>query len=177
MITQYLNKKPVIPPSVFVAPGAVLIGDVELGEECTVWFNAVIRGDVNYIRIGSRTNIQDAAVLHVTLNKHPLILGDEITVGHGAILHGCTVHNRVLIGLGARVLDRAVVRSNSIVAAGALVKEGFEVPERTLVAGVPAKPIRDLTDDEVKKIERSANNYIEYAKTYRRLNLFNPQGR
>lgn len=169
MISSYLSKVPVIPASVFVAPGAHIIGDVEIGEDCSVWFNTVIRGDVYYIRIGSRTNIQDGAILHVTLNKHPVIMGDEITIGHGAILHGCTVHDRVLIGMGAKVLDRAVIRSNSIIAAGALVKEGYEVPENTLMAGVPAKPVRPLTPDETEKIRRSANNYIEYAKTYRRL--------
>ncbi len=173
MISQYLSKKPVIPSSVFIAHGAVVVGDVEFGEDCTVWFNAVIRGDVNYVRIGNRTNIQDGAILHVTLNKHPLIMGSDITVGHGAILHGCTVHDHALIGLGARVLDRAVVRSNSIVAAGALVKEGFEVPEYTLVAGIPARVVRPLSDEEILKIERSANNYIEYARTYRSLNVSN----
>ncbi len=170
MISQYLKKKPVIPSSVFIAPGAYIIGDVELGEECSVWFNAVIRGDVNSIRIGKRTNLQDGAIIHVTLNTCPVVMGNEITVGHGAILHGCTVHDRVLIGMGAKVLDRAVIRSHCIIAAGALVTEGYEAPENTLVAGIPAKPIRSLTEEEIKKIERSANNYIEYAKTYRRLN-------
>jgi carbonic anhydrase/acetyltransferase-like protein (isoleucine patch superfamily) len=170
MISQYLTKKPVLPSSVFIAPGAYIIGDVEMGEECSVWFNAVIRGDVNAIRIGKRTNIQDGAIIHVTLNTCPVTMGDEITVGHGAILHGCTVHDRVLIGMGAKVLDRAVIHSHCIIAAGALVKEGYEVPENTLLAGIPAKPIRSLTVEEIEKIERSANHYIEYAKTYCRLN-------
>lgn len=170
MITQYLSKKPVVPASVFIAEGAKIIGDVELGEECSVWFNAVIRGDVNYIRIGHRTNIQDGAIIHVTLNKYPTIIADEVTIGHGAILHGCTVQKHVLIGMGAKVLDRAVVNRHCIIAAGALIREGQEVPEGTLMAGVPAKPIRKVTQEEIDQIQQSIKNYIQYAADYRALN-------
>jgi carbonic anhydrase/acetyltransferase-like protein (isoleucine patch superfamily) len=174
MITQFLEKLPLLPESVFVAPGARVIGDVEMGEECSVWFNAVVRGDVNYVRIGRRTNIQDGAIIHVTLNRNPTVIGDEVTIGHGAILHGCTIKDRVLIGMGAKVLDRAVVGRYSIIAAGAVVREGFEVPERTLMAGVPARPVREVNDEEMKKIEVSAQNYIHYVEDYRRLRLFDP---
>ncbi len=169
MITPYLSKKPVIPSSVFIAEGARILGDVELGEQCTVWFNAVIRGDVNAIRIGNRTNIQDGAIIHVTLNKYAAHIGSDVTIGHGAILHGCTVHDHVLIGMGAKVLDGAVVGPYAIIAAGALIREGYEVPEKTLMAGVPAKPVRSVTEEEMRKIERSAGIYIAYAECYRKL--------
>jgi carbonic anhydrase/acetyltransferase-like protein (isoleucine patch superfamily) len=171
MITQYLSKKPKIPSSVFMAKGAVVIGDVELGEECSVWFNAVIRGDVNYIRIGRRTNIQDGAIIHVTHEKYPTVIGDDVTIGHGAILHACTIKDRALIGMGAKVLDRAVIGSYSLIAAGAVITEGCEVPERTLMAGVPAKAIRQLTAEEMNKIEQSAQNYIRYAADYRQMKV------
>lgn len=170
MITQYLSKKPVIPASVFIAEGAKIVGDVELGEECSVWFNAVIRGDVNFIRIGRRTNIQDSAIIHVTLNKYPTIIADEVTIGHGAILHGCTIHEHVLIGMGAKVLDRAIVNKHCIIAAGALILEGYEVPEGTMMAGVPAKPVRKVTHEEIDQIKQSIRNYIQYAADYRALN-------
>lgn len=169
MIESYLNCRPVIPSSVFIAPGAKIIGDVVFGEESSVWFNAVIRGDVNTIRIGQRTNIQDGAIIHVTLNRCPTVIGDEVTIGHGALVHGCTIHDRVLVGLGAKILDRAVIHSDSIIAAGALVKEGLEIPSRTLMAGIPARPIRNLTEEEVMRISRSAQNYIAYAADYRRI--------
>jgi carbonic anhydrase/acetyltransferase-like protein (isoleucine patch superfamily) len=171
MIAQYLSKKPKIPSSVFIAKGAWIIGDVELGEECSIWFNAVIRGDVNYIRIGRRTNIQDGAIIHVTYEKYPTVIGDDVTIGHGAILHACTIKDRVLIGMGAKILDRAVIGSYALIAAGAVVTEGYEVPERTLMAGVPAKPVRLLREDEMTKIEQSAQNYIHYANDYRLLNV------
>lgn len=171
MIEQFLSKTPKIPSSVFVAPGAKIVGDVEIGEDCSIWFNAVLRGDVNLIRIGRRTNIQDGAIVHVTFKKNSTLIGHDVTVGHGAILHGCTVRDHVLIGMGAKVLDGAVVGRQVIVAAGAVVKEGYEVPERTLMAGVPAKPVRALTEDEIQSIEQSAERYIKYADTYRRLHI------
>lgn len=161
---------PNIHPSVYLCEGVRIIGDVEIGEGSSVWFNSVIRGDVNHIRIGRRTNIQDLAMLHVTHKYHPLILGDNITIGHSAVLHGATIHDTCLIGMGAKVLDRCVVNSYSFVAAGAVLREGYEVPEGTLVAGVPAKVIRELTELERQKIEESAQNYIDYVHRYRKQN-------
>lgn len=169
MITQYLEKRPLVPASVFIATGARIVGDVEFGEDCSVWFNAVVRGDVNYIRIGRRTNIQDGAIIHCTIHKYPTVIGDDVTIGHGAIVHGCTIKDRVLIGMGAKILDRSVIGCESIVAAGAVIREGFEVPEGTLMAGVPAKPIRSLTADERNRIAVYANNYIAYSNDYRKL--------
>jgi carbonic anhydrase/acetyltransferase-like protein (isoleucine patch superfamily) len=171
MIDSFLSKTPKIHPSVFVAPGTKIVGDVEVGEDSSIWFNAVLRGDVNFIRVGRRTNIQDGAIVHVTFKKHSTVIGHDVTVGHGAILHGCTVKDHVLIGMGAKVLDGAIVGRHSLVAAGAVVKEGFEVPEKTLVAGVPAKPIRTLTAEEINDIEQSAQRYIQYADTYRKLHI------
>lgn len=167
MISQYITKRPIIPESVFIAEGARIVGDVTLGEDCTVWFNAIVRGDVHSIRVGDRTNIQDGAIIHCTLNKYSVTIGSDVTIAHGAIVHGCTIHDHALIGMGAKVLDRAVVHSFSMIAAGAVVREGFEVPPRTLVAGVPAKTVRELTEEEVAMIRSIPANYIQYAKEYR----------
>jgi carbonic anhydrase/acetyltransferase-like protein (isoleucine patch superfamily) len=158
---------PRIHPSVFIASGARIIGDVEIGEAASVWFNVVIRGDVHFIRIGRRTNIQDLTMCHVTHKRHPLVIGDDVTVGHSAVLHGCTVEDRVLIGMGAKVLDRAVVGSNSLVGAGSVVREGFQVPEGTLVAGVPARVVRELNDDERAMVAQGAINYESYVARFR----------
>ncbi len=167
MILPYRGISPKIHDSVLIAEGAQIIGDVEIGRESSVWFNTVIRGDVNYIRIGERTNIQDGCVLHVTHQKYPLRIGSNVTIGHGAIVHAATVHDFCLIGMGAKVLDNAIVGPYALVAAGALVLENFVVPEGTLVAGVPARVKRRLTDDERRQIELSAQHYVEYVKTYR----------
>jgi carbonic anhydrase/acetyltransferase-like protein (isoleucine patch superfamily) len=158
---------PRIHPSVFIAPGARIIGDVEIGEASSVWFNVVIRGDVHFIRIGRRTNIQDLTMCHVTNKKHPLIVGDDVTVGHSAVLHGATLGDRILVGMGAIILDRAVVGNNALVAAGTLVREGFSVPEATLVAGVPGKIIRDLTEEEIVQVAQGAVNYEGYVARFR----------
>ena len=167
MIIPYRGITPKIHPSVFIAEGAQIIGDVEIGAESSVWFNTVIRGDVHYIRIGERTNIQDNCVLHVTHNTYPLVIGSDVTVGHGAILHAATIKDRCLIGMGAKVLDDATVGSYSFVAAGSLVLEHFEVPEGALVAGVPARVKRMLSEEERQQIVQSAQNYVGYVKTYR----------
>lgn len=167
-IITYNGITPSIHPSVFMTEGVRILGDVEVGEDCSVWYNTVIRGDVNYIRIGRRTNIQDLSMLHVNYKNCPLIIGENVTVGHSAILHGATIGNCVLIGMGAKILDRSVVGDYSLVAAGAVVREGFTVPEGTLVAGVPAKIVRDLTPDERAHLEESAANYIRYVAEYRR---------
>jgi len=167
MILTYKGIRPRIHPSVFVAEGAQIIGDVEIGEGSSVWFNTVIRGDVHYIKIGKRTNVQDNCVLHVTHETYPLIVGSGVTVGHGAILHAATIKDYCLIGMGAKVLDNSTVGSYSLVAAGSLVLEGFEVPEGVLVAGVPAKIKRKLTEEERQQIVQSAHNYVDYVKSYR----------
>ena len=166
-VIAYRGIKPRIHDSVYIAEGARIIGDVEIGDESSIWFNSVVRGDVHSIRIGSRTNIQDNCVLHVTHRKYPLHIGSNVTVGHNAVLHGCTVEDYCLIGMGAIVLDNATIHTRSLVAAGALVQEGFIVPEGSLVAGVPAKIKRPLTQVETEFLKRSAQNYVDYVKTYR----------
>jgi len=166
LIKPYKGVHPKIHPTVFVVETAVIIGDVEIGEYSSIWFNAVVRGDVHYIRIGDRTNIQDLCMLHVTKDTHPLILGNDITVGHSVTLHGCTIKDRCLIGMGTTILDGAVVGEDCIIGAGALVTEGAVIPPGTLAIGMPAKPKRDLTEKEIARIRQSAQNYIDYARTY-----------
>jgi carbonic anhydrase/acetyltransferase-like protein (isoleucine patch superfamily) len=166
LIIPYNGKTATIPSSVFVAEGAHIIGDVEIGEDSSIWFNVVMRGDINFIKIGEKTNIQDNCVLHVTHNN-PVRIGSSVTVGHGAVIHGATVGDFCLIGMGACVLDSARVGTFSLVAAGALVLEGFEVPSGSLVAGVPAKIRRNLTPQERENIIQSAQNYVKYAQPYR----------
>ncbi len=167
MIVSYKGVSPSIAPDVFVAPGAHIIGDVVIGAESSVWFNAVVRGDVQTVRIGERTNIQDGAVLHVTNETGPLQIGSEVTIGHAAIVHACTIRDTALIGMGAIVLDNAVINSYTLVAAGAVVRTGMVVPEGSLVAGVPAKIVRTLTDEEKRALKESADHYVEYARAYR----------
>ncbi|MCX7833272.1 MAG: gamma carbonic anhydrase family protein [Ignavibacteria bacterium] len=168
MIIPYLDKIPVIDDSVFIGHGSVIIGDVILEKDVSVWFNCVVRGDVNFIRVGERTNIQDGAILHVTYQKYPLIIGKDVSIGHGAIVHGCTVKDNVLIGMGALLLDNCIINSNSLVAAGALIKENFIVPEGARVGVILAKIIRDLTSDEISLIKQRAQNYIMYAKNFKK---------
>jgi carbonic anhydrase/acetyltransferase-like protein (isoleucine patch superfamily) len=167
VIRRYKGTSPKIDASAFIEDSAQIIGDVEIGRDSSVWFNAVIRGDVNFIRIGERTNIQDGCVLHVTKDTHPLILANDITVGHAVTLHGCTIKDRCLIGMGAIVLDGAEVGEDSIIGAGALVKEGMRVEPGTLVVGVPARVARKLSDEEKARIKRSALNYINYSADYK----------
>lgn len=157
---------PTIPPSCFVEETAVIIGDVVLGEESSVWFHAVVRGDVHYVRIGSRTNIQDLCMLHVTHDTHPLILGNDVTVGHNVVLHGCTIGDRVLVGMGAIVMDGAQIGEDSIIGAGALVTEDTIVPPKSLVLGTPARVKRSVTEAELAWIKESAANYVRYAGQY-----------
>ena len=166
MLLPYKGIMPRIYPSVFIEESAKVIGDVEIGEFSSIWFNAVVRGDVNYIRIGERTNVQDNSTLHVTKDLYPLIIGSDITIGHNVTLHGCIVKDRCLIGMGAIVLDNAEIGSDSIVGAGALVKEGMKVPPGSLVVGVPGKVVRQTTPEEKERIKSSALNYIGYAKDY-----------
>ena len=166
MIRTFQGIKPTIPQSCFIEETAVIIGDVVMGEECSAWFHAVIRGDVNYIRIGNRTNVQDLCMLHVTHDTHPLIIGDDVTIGHHVVLHGCTVQNRVLVGMGAIIMDGAVIGEDSVVGAGALVTEGTIVPPKSLILGSPAKVKRPVTEQELAWIRESAQNYIRYSRQY-----------
>ncbi len=166
MILPYKGTEPKIHSSVFVAEGAQVIGDVEIGEQSSVWFNTVIRGDVNHIRIGKRTNIQDGCVLHVARKTLPLIVGDEATVGHNVTLHACTLASRCLIGMGATVMDGAEVGEYSIVGAGALVTPGTKIPPRSLAVGSPARVKRELTEDEMRGIRESASNYVADQENY-----------
>jgi carbonic anhydrase/acetyltransferase-like protein (isoleucine patch superfamily) len=167
VILAYDGKAPRIAPSAYLAPGSVVTGDVEIGEESSVWFQTVIRGDVNVVRIGARTNVQDHSVVHVTSKTHPTLVGDDVTIGHRVVLHGCTVKDRCLVGIGAIVLDGAVVGPDAMIGAGALVPPGMVVPPGTLVLGAPAKVKRDLTPDEIAFFRTSAANYAGYAVRYR----------
>jgi carbonic anhydrase/acetyltransferase-like protein (isoleucine patch superfamily) len=160
------GKSPAVSESVFVEETAAVVGDVIIGDESSVWFHAVVRGDIDVIRIGMRTNLQDLCVVHVRHGK-PVYIGDDITVGHRAILHGCSVQNRVLIGMGAIVLDGAVIGEESIVGAGSLVTTGANIPPRSLVLGSPARVRRAVTPLEVQSIVDSAQRYVAYALQYR----------
>ena len=159
---------PVFGEDCFLAETAVVIGDVVMGEQCSVWYNAVVRGDVHRIRIGHRVNIQDGAVLHATFEKCGLTIGNDVSIGHNAIVHGCTVHDKVLIGMGAIIMDQAVVGEGSVIAAGAVVLQNTVVEPGSLMAGVPAKRIgavsKDLSEGE---IERIAGNYLMYARWFK----------
>lgn len=166
MILSYKGLKPRLHDSVFLAEGACVIGDVQIGEGSSLWFNVVVRGDVNYIRIGCRTNIQDGSVVHVTREKHPTVIGDEVTVGHRATLHGCTVKDGALIGIGALVLDGAVIGESSLVAAGTLVAPGTIVPPRSLFMGVPGKLVRTLSAEECLELRSLAASYTVYSVEY-----------
>jgi len=166
-IRPYQGKHPQIARSAYIDPAAVIIGDVVIGEDSSVWPLSVVRGDVNYIRIGARTNIQDGSILHVMRDEYPLLLGDDITVGHAATLHGCTIGSRCLIGMRATILNGAVIGEGSIVAAGALVTERTEIPPRSLVMGSPGKVKRTLTAIDQAIIDRYAERYVEYKNIYR----------
>ncbi len=165
-VKPYKNMIPRIDSSVFLAENAVVIGDVEIGEDSSVWYGAVIRGDVNYIRIGKRTNIQDNSVVHVTHDTYPTIVGDDVTVGHRVVLHGCIIKDHVLVGMGAVVMDGVEVDHYVIVGAGALLTPGKKIPSGVLVAGFPAKVIRELRPEEIKLIEESSLNYVRYKNSY-----------
>ncbi len=167
LVGPYGEHSPSIPESCFIAPGAVVLGQVRLEDEVSIWFNSTLRGDVHSIRIGTQTNIQDNSVLHVTHDTHPLVIGARVTCGHAVRLHGCTVEDETLIGIGAIVLDGATVHTGAMVAAGALVPPGMTVPSGVLVAGVPARVIRELRPDEIAGLATSAARYVEYARSMR----------
>ncbi len=166
MIRSYQGRWPVVGEGCYVDPSAQVIGDVDLGRNSSVWMNAVLRGDVHSIRIGSGSNVQDCAVLHGQRNLYAVIVGDMVTIGHNATVHGCTVEDAVLIGIGARVLNNCRIGEGSIIAAGAVVPEGTQVPPRTLWAGVPARMRRTLHDEDREMILKYARNYLDYTRTY-----------
>ena len=155
----------------FIAPNATIVGDVIMGDECSIWFNAVVRGDVNSIRMGNKVTVQDGAVIHCTFQRSQTIIGNNVSIGHNAIVHGCTVHDNVLIGMGAIVMDNAVVQSNTIIAAGAVVLEETVCEAGSIYAGVPAKKVKEISQDKVEgEIMRIANNYLKYSKWFSGVN-------
>ncbi len=159
---------PQIPEDCFIAPNATIVGDVIMGSECSIWFNAVVRGDVNRIRMGNKVNIQDGACIHCTYQKTETVIGNNVSIGHHAIVHGCTVEDNVLIGMGAIVMDRAKIGKNSIIAAGAVVLEDTEVPAGSIFAGIPAKKVKDISQELLQgEIDRIANNYVMYSSWFR----------
>lgn len=166
IIKPYKGIYPKIDPSVFVAENSVIIGDVEIKKDSSIWYNVVIRGDVNYIRIGERTNIQDGTIIHVDHKRYPTVIGNNVTVGHKVMLHACTVEDYCLIGMSSTVMDGVIVGKYSIVAAGAVVTPGKIIEPYSLWAGIPAKFVRKLTEEEVLWLEKSADNYVKYKNTY-----------
>ena len=170
-ILPLFDKHPQFGRNCFVAPNATIIGDVIMGDDCSIWFNAVVRGDVHYIRIGNKVNIQDGAVIHCTYEKNPTNIGNNVSIGHNAIVHGCTVRDNVLIGMGAIVMDRCDIQSNTIIAAGSVVLEGTVVEEGSIYAGVPAKKVKDIDKNMIHgEIERIANNYLKYSSWFSEFN-------
>jgi gamma-carbonic anhydrase len=167
MIITHKGITPIIHPGAFVLPETILIGDVEIGKDSSVWFRSVLRGDIHYIRIGKKSNLQDGVLVHTGYGKHPALVGDYVTIGHAAVIHGTEIRNHCLIGMGALLLNGSLIEEGAIVAAGAVVRENFTVPSRTLAAGVPAKIIREVSDEEYKNIVESAGHYHELAQTYK----------
>lgn len=166
MIKEYENIKPQIHAENFIAENASIIGRVETDENVNIWFGVVVRGDVNYIKIGKNTNIQDNAVVHVS-DLYPCIIGQDVTVGHSAIVHGCTIKDNVLIGMGAIILDGAVVEENVIIGAGALIPPGKIIPKNSLVVGSPGKVVRELNNNEVESLKESSRKYVTLSKKYK----------
>ncbi len=169
MIIRELNGyKPQFGDDCFLAENSVIIGQVKMGNQCSIWYNAVIRGDVHYIKLGNKVNVQDGAVIHATFKKFPTNIGDNVSIGHNALVHGCTVHSNVLIGMGAIVMDDCVIESNSIIAAGAVVIKGTHIESGTIYAGVPAKKVKDISEELISgEIDRIANNYVKYSGWYK----------
>lgn len=170
LIKPCRGKSPVIPSNCWLADNCTIVGDVEMGENCSIWFNAVVRGDVNSIRFGNNVNIQDGAVIHCTYEKTKVTLGNNVSVGHNALVHGCTVGDNVLIGMGSIVMDNCVIGDNCIIAAGAVVLEGTKVESGSIYAGIPAKKVKDLSPELFKgEVQRIANNYRMYASWFEAL--------
>ncbi|WP_242130722.1 gamma carbonic anhydrase family protein [Aestuariivivens marinum] len=164
IIKSVKGRSPQIPSDCYIAENATIVGDVVMGNQCSVWFNAVIRGDVHYIKMGNKVNVQDGAVIHATYQKSPTNIGDNVSIGHNAIVHGCTIHDNVLVGMGSIIMDDCVVESNSIIAAGAVVTQNTRVEAGSIYAGVPAKKVKDISEELISgEINRIANNYIKYS--------------
>lgn len=172
LILPVEDKFPKFGNNCFIAPNATIVGDVITGNDCSIWFNAVVRGDVNFIRIGNKVNVQDGAVIHCTYNRCGATIGNKVSIGHNAIVHGCTVHDNVLIGMGAIIMDKAEVHSNTIIAAGSVVLEGTVCIAGSIYAGIPAKKVKDIPGEMINgEIDRIAENYIRYAGWFREKNL------
>lgn len=165
MIIKTINGNiPKIGEDCFIAENATIVGEVTMGDQCSVWFNAVLRGDVHYIKMGNKVNVQDGAVVHCTYKKSPTTIGNNVSIGHNAIVHGCTIKDNVLVGMGSIIMDDCIVESNSIIAAGAVVTKGTHVPEGTIYAGMPAKKIKDVSPElSAGEIDRIANSYVKYS--------------
>ncbi len=171
IILPIKGRSPILGANCFVAENATIIGDVTMGDDCSVWFNAVIRGDVHYIKIGNKVNIQDGAVLHATYQLSPLNIGNKVSIGHRAIVHGCTIEDNVLIGMGAIVMDNVIVKKNVIIGAGAVVTENSVLESNAIYAGIPAKKIKDLDEKNTSHLlDRISNNYSLYASWYKEEN-------
>ncbi|WP_452230997.1 gamma carbonic anhydrase family protein [Lacinutrix sp. MEBiC02404] len=168
VIKSVNNKHPQIPEDCYVAENATIVGEVSFGSQCSVWFNAVIRGDVHFIKMGNKVNVQDGAVIHATYQKSPTTIGNNVSIGHNAIVHGCTIHDNVLIGMGSIVMDDCVIESNSIVAAGAVVTANTRVEAGSIYAGVPAKKVKDISEELIHgEINRIAENYVKYSSWFK----------
>ena len=162
------GKSPIIPSDCYIAENATIVGEVTMGNQCSVWFNAVIRGDVNYIKLGNKVNVQDGAIIHATYKTSPTTIGDNVSIGHNAIVHGCTVQDNVLIGMGSIVMDDCVIESNSIIAAGAVVTKNTKVEAGSIYAGTPAKKIKDISKELISgEINRIADNYVQYSSWFK----------
>jgi carbonic anhydrase/acetyltransferase-like protein (isoleucine patch superfamily) len=168
LIIELKGKRPIFGESCWLAPNATVVGDVVMGDECTVWFNAVVRGDVNEIRIGNQTNIQDGVVIHCTYQKAGTYIGDQVSIAHNAVVHGCTIHDRVLVGMGAIIMDGAVVHSGAVIAAGAVVLANTVVEANSIYAGMPAKKVKEIGPEMKEVIERTARNYPMYSKWFQK---------
>ena len=168
VIKEVNGKAPQFGDDCFIAENATIVGDVVTGNQCSIWFNAVVRGDVHYIKMGNKVNVQDGAVIHCTYQKHPTNIGNNVSIGHNAIVHGCTVHDNVLIGMGAIVMDNCVIESNSIIAAGAVVTQNTHVKSGSIYAGVPAKKVKEISKELTEgEINRIANNYVTYSSWFK----------
>lgn len=168
MIKTVNGNSPKIGNDCYIAENATIVGEVSMGDQCSIWFNAVLRGDVHYINMGNMVNVQDGAVIHCTYQKSPTNIGNNVSIGHNAIVHGCTIHDNVLIGMGSIVMDDCVIESNSIIAAGAVVTKGTRVPSGTIFAGMPAKKIKDISAElSSDEIDRIANNYVKYSSWFK----------
>ena len=168
IIKPVKGKHPQIPKDCYVAENATIVGEVSMGKECSVWFNAVIRGDVHFIKMGNKVNIQDGAVIHATYKKSPTTIGNNVSIGHNAIVHGCTIKDNVLIGMGSIIMDDCIVESNSIIAAGAVLTKNTIVESGSIYAGVPAKKVKDISKELISgEIDRIANNYVEYSSWFK----------